>query len=247
MSAAADRSGPRGLFVAGTDTGVGKTFVATRLIHALVAAGFRVAAMKPVAAGATRTPDGWRNDDALALAAAANVAADYATVNPYCLAAAVSPHIAAAEAGVHIETGPIVAGLRTLSVQADFVVVEGAGGWLAPISERQSMADVAQALRLPVLLVVGLKLGCLSHAALTAAAIRAGGGRLAGWVGNAIDPHFERVTENLASLERLLAMPPAAVMPYADRAERVAAISPAAARSLAQSALAGTAVEVLSV
>ena len=223
---------PRGLFIAGTDTEVGKTVVAELLIRALVAAGFRVAAMKPVAAGATPTPQGLRNEDALTLAAAANVAADYATLNPYCLAAAVSPHIAARESGVRIELGPILEGFGRLATRADLVVVEGAGGWLAPISERESMADVARALCLPVLLVVGLKLGCLSHAALTAQAIRAGGGELAGWVANAIDPRFERVAENLATLEQLLGMGPTAVLARAEPQLRAAALTSAAARTL---------------
>jgi dethiobiotin synthetase len=214
-----------GFFIAGTDTGVGKTLVATALIRALVAHGRKVGAMKPVAAGAEyssagqRTsagsaPAALRNDDALALAAAANVSAPYDTVNPYCFAPAVSPHIAAHEAGIAIDPELIRRRFETLAAAADCVIVEGAGGWLAPISERHTMADVAAALGLPVVMIVGLRLGCLNHALLTARAIEADGLRLAGWVGNCIDPALERRDENLAALGTLLGQPPLAVVPY---------------------------------
>jgi len=224
----------RGIFITGTDTGVGKTFVGVLLARALVAAGVRVAAMKPVAAGATRTAEGLRNDDALALAAAANVTADYASLNPYCLEAGVSPHIAAREAGVRIDTGCIAAAFDRLAAQADFVIVEGAGGWLAPISENESMAQVAQVLRLPVLLVVGVRLGCLSHAALTALAVHTDGARLAGWVANCIDPDLQRAEANLATLERRLGMPAAAVVPWTREMSLEAALPGAAARAFAE-------------
>ncbi len=204
----------RGLFIAGTDTEVGKTLAAVSVTRALVHAGLRVAAMKPVAAGAVATAKGLRNGDAASLAAAANVAADYELVNPYCLAAPVSPHIAAAEAGITIELGRIVERFEELARRADCVVVEGAGGWLAPIGERQTMADVAGALKLPVILVVGLRLGCLNHALLSARAIEASGLRLAGWIANHIEPRLERARENVATLERLLGGPPLAALPY---------------------------------
>lgn len=204
----------RGVFVAGTDTEVGKTHTTVRLVRALGRCGLRVAAMKPVAAGADRTDRGLRNADAIALAAAANVSADYANINPYCLPLPVSPHIAARDAGIRIETSVIAARFRELAAVSDCVVVEGAGGWLAPISDRESMADVALALGLPVLLVVGLKLGCLNHARLTAAAIEASGLDLAGWVANHIDPHYERLAENLETLERLLGRAPLAYVAH---------------------------------
>jgi dethiobiotin synthetase len=206
-------SRPAGLFVAGTDTGVGKTHVSAAIVRALVRSGLEVAVMKPVAAGAIATPDGLRNEDALALIAAANVSADYALVNPYCLSAPISPHLAAAEEGVAIEIAPLAEAFDALARGADCVVVEGAGGWLAPIGERQSMADLARALDLPVVLVVGLRLGCLSHAQLTARAIEADGLRLGGWIANHLDPSFERMGQNLSTLERLLG-PPLAFMAH---------------------------------
>lgn len=201
-----------GFFITGTDTGVGKTHVALALIRALVRDGRRVAAMKPVAAGATHEPEGLRNDDALQLAAAANVIAPYEAVNPYCLVSPVSPHIGAEEEGIVIDPARIRAEFEKLAAQADCVVVEGAGGWLAPISATQTMEAVAKALDLPVVLVVGLRLGCLSHALLTAQAVRASGLELAAWVANSIEPQFERAAENVARLSAALG-PPLAVMP----------------------------------
>jgi dethiobiotin synthetase len=207
-------SGAPGLFVAGTDTGVGKTRTAVAMVHALVRKGLEVAVMKPVAAGALAAADGLRNEDALALIAAANVRADYALVNPYCLRAPISPHLAAAEDGVSIDIARIVQTFGALAGRARCVVVEGAGGWLAPIGDRQTMADVARGLDLAVVLVVGLKLGCLSHAQLTARAIRADGLRLGGWIANQIDPGYERLAENISSLERLLQQPPLAFIAH---------------------------------
>ena len=216
----------RGLFIAGTDTGVGKTLVAVSLVRALAARGLAVAAMKPVAAGAARTPQGPRNEDALALAAAATVAAPYERVNPYCLRAPVSPHIAAAQEGVSIDVALIVQRFGELAHHADCVIVEGAGGWLTPIDERQTLADVARALSLPVVLVVGLRLGCLNHALLSARAIEADGLRLAGWIGNAIDPELERTAENVATLERRLGCAPLALVSHLNRrAERTSAVA----------------------
>jgi dethiobiotin synthetase len=185
------------LFVAGTDTGVGKTWVATLLLQALAASGLRAAAMKPVAAGAVMTPTGLRNDDALALAAAGNVELPYEALNPYCLQQATSPHIAARNAGISIDLKLIIRQYAFIAAKSDIVVVEGAGGWLAPIGDPvpgatcgPTMADVALALQLPVLLVVGMRLGCISHALLTADAIRALGLQLAGWCANPIAAEF---------------------------------------------------------
>jgi dethiobiotin synthetase len=205
-------SAPKGLFIAGTDTGVGKTHVALALVRGLVRSGKRVAAMKPVAAGATRTPDGLRNDDALQLASVANVSVPYETLNPFCLEPPVSPHIAAEQAGIVIDPEVICRKFRELATGADAVIVEGAGGWLAPISRTRTMEEVAQALRLPILMVVGLRLGCLSHALLTARAVRASGLPLAHWVANEIDPRFEQAAENIALLSAALG-PPLAVVP----------------------------------
>ncbi|MCP5327612.1 MAG: dethiobiotin synthase [Sinobacteraceae bacterium] len=197
----------RGLFIAGTDTGIGKTFVGAGLAAAAVDAGLRVAVMKPVAAGAERTAEGWRNEDALALMAAAGTDAAYADVNPYCLPDPVSPHIAAAAAGVSIDVAALGAAAGRLAANAEWMLVEGAGGWYAPIGPRQTMADVAKTLALPVLLVVGLRLGCLNHAQLTHAAIRADGLRYAGWIGNQVDPAMPHSAENIAWLTAAIGEP----------------------------------------
>ncbi len=206
---------PNGLFVTGTDTGVGKTLVSVSLVKALVRHGLRVSVMKPIASGSEHTPSGLRNTDALALAAASNVTAPYAAINPYCFEPAVSPHIAAEEAKIVVDIGLIKSRFEALAAGADFIVVEGAGGWYAPISRAQSMADLPKSLQLPVLLVVGLRLGCLNHALLTKEAMEARGVEFAGWVANAIDPTLERAAENLSSLERMLGREPLAVFPFA--------------------------------
>jgi dethiobiotin synthetase len=203
-----------GLFVTGTDTEVGKTFVATALVRSLVAAGHRVGVMKPIAAGADATPAGPRNSDAVALMAASNVASPYEIVNPYCLDLPASPHIAAEKAGISIETSAIVSAFGKLASLSDAVVVEGAGGWYAPISATETMADVAAALGLPVILVVGLRLGCLNHALLTAQAIQSRGLRLAGWIGNHLQPQFGHAAENIAMLEAKLRAPPLDIVPF---------------------------------
>ncbi len=204
----------RGVFITGTDTEVGKTVVATALIRALVQAGHRIAAMKPIAAGADPGPTGPQNADAVALKAAANVPATYEIVNPYCLKLPASPHIAAAKEGISIKLAPIVQAFGQLTRNSDLVVVEGAGGWLAPINETETMADIAATLDLPVVLVVGLRLGCLNHALLTAQAIEARGLTCAGWIGNHLQPRFEHAAENLATLEARLAAPLLDVVPF---------------------------------
>ncbi len=205
---------PRGVFVTGTDTGVGKTLVATAIVRALVASGLRVAGMKPVASGAERGPDGLRNADALALSGAANVAAPYETLNPYCFEPPIAPHIAAREAGIAIDIPLVRARFHQLAREADFVVAEGAGGWLVPISATQTLADLALALEIPVILVVGLRLGALNHALLSAQSIAAHGARLTGWVASHLDSAFERSAENLATLETRLRTAPLASVPF---------------------------------
>ena len=202
----------RSVFVAGTDTGVGKTHVAVRLIRTFAKEGLRVAGMKPVAAGAEQRPEGLRNDDAVALIGASNVDAPYSLVNPVCLPLATSPHIAARAAGVTIDVGVLVERYRELAQRADVVVVEGAGGWLAPIGETRggvgpSMQDVAVALALPVLLVVGVRLGCINHALLTQEAILRAGLEIEGWVANPVEPGFDDSGEYVAALEERLEPP----------------------------------------
>jgi len=195
------------LFITGTDTGVGKTRIATALCLAFAAAGKRVAAMKPVASGCTRTPDGLRNDDAMALLEAMNVRARYAEVNPYAFEPAIAPHIAAAEAGCSIEFEVLDRCYERLSLQSDVIIVEGAGGWLAPLDARRTFADLAARWQLDVILVVGLRLGCLNHALLTAESIERRGLRLCGWVGNSADAEFTRREENISALEARIAAP----------------------------------------
>jgi dethiobiotin synthetase len=219
----------RGIFVTGTDTGVGKTVVAAALVRALIQRGLGVAVMKPVASGSQPTPAGPRNADALELMAAASVAAPYDTVNPYCFLPPISPHIAAAEAGVAIELAPIRERFASLAARADCVVVEGAGGWLAPLGRALAMADLAAALELPVVMVVGLRLGCLNHAQLTRASIAARGACFAGWVANAVDPALERTEENVATLAERLGAPPLGRIPFLAEPAAAADLAPAAA------------------
>lgn len=222
----------RGVFVTGTDTGVGKTVVAAALMRALARLGLRVAGMKPIASGSELTACGLRNADALALMQAANVTAPYATVNPYCFAPPIAPHIAAHEARCVIDTAVLRARFAALTSIADCVVVEGAGGWLTPIGAAGTMADVAAALSLPVVLVVALKLGCLNHALLTARAIAGHSAGLAGWIGNSIAPEFDRKADNIAELEKLLQEPAALIVSYASQAPEALELPPAAARHL---------------
>lgn len=194
-------------FVTGTDTGVGKTLVSTALLHALARHHPRVVGMKPVAAGTGWTNGLEANDDVLALRAASSCCVPPELDNPVLLPDPVSPHIAATRAGVRIAIAPIVACHRQLLQLADVVVVEGAGGFMVPLSDTETGADLAQALGLPVVLVVGLRLGCLNHALLTATAIRARGLTLAGWVANHIDPSMLAQGDNIAFLQQQLAAP----------------------------------------
>ena len=197
----------RGLFVAGTDTGVGKTLVACALLHGFAALGLRVAAMKPVAAGAVLRRGVWHHDDVAQLRAAANVDAPPMVVNPYCFAPPIAPHIAAQQAGVTIRMAVIEKNYARLGRNADLVVVEGAGGLLVPLGRRLSAADIPARLGLPVVLVVGLRLGCLNHALLTVEALQARGLYLAGWIANRIDPAMARATENLQTLRTRIKAP----------------------------------------
>lgn len=191
-------------FIAGTDTEIGKTHAACALIAALVASGRRVAAMKPIAAGVD--VDG-RNDDVERLRAVANVDLPRELMTPYLFAPPIAPHLAAAEAGQRLEIPPIVAAFRQIAALADDVVVEGVGGFRVPLNDAEDTADLALALGLPVILVIGLRLGCLSHALLTAEAIAARGLTLAGWIGNHIDPAMERQQGNVAALNARLPAP----------------------------------------
>lgn len=203
-----------GCFVTGTDTGVGKTLVSAGLLHALARHHRRVVGMKPVAAGAVPWGGDWASEDAIALRAASTVAVPAVLDNPVLLPDPLSPHIAAARAGVQIDIAAIVRSYQALAAEADAVVVEGAGGFHVPLSDTTTGADLAQALALPVVLVVGLRLGCLNHALLTAEAVRARGLTLAGWVANRVDPAMGAVDENLAYLCARLAAPLLAEVPH---------------------------------
>lgn len=221
-----------GFFVAGTDTAIGKTHVAVALTRAWVARGLRVAVMKPVAAGAIDTPDGPRNDDALELRAASNVDAPYEDVNPWLLATPASPHLAARHAGISIRHEPILAAQQRLAARADLLVVEGAGGWLAPISAMETMADVAQRIGLPVILVVGLRLGCLNHALLTREAIRSQGLPFAGWIANKLRSEMPLADANIDSLASRFRMAPLGIVPPGEPGPRT--VPPAWASAVAE-------------
>ena len=220
----------QGLFIAGTDTGAGKTRVTCGLLGALAASGRRAIGMKPVATGAQGQESDLLSEDAAMIAASSRLAAPMSDINPYCFHLPISPDIAAALAGVEIRPERIAAACRRLAARADIVLVEGTGGWLAPIGPAQTMADIATALDFPVLLVVGLKLGCINHALLTAAAIRARGCQLTAWVGNRIDPDYLLPEANLATLERFLGMPPLAVLAHAPLAAPATELAAAAGR-----------------
>ena len=225
----------RSFFVTGTDTEVGKTVIACALVRAFVARGERVAVMKPIASGAERTPEGLRNPDALSLLQAANVPLTYRQVNPFCFEPAISPHIAAEDAMIMVDIPTIVSQFAAMHRISDRVVVEGAGGWLAPINRGQSMSDLARALGIPVLLVVGLRLGCLNHAQLTRCAIESAGVPFAGWIANCAQPAMAREAENLATLEERLGERPLAIVPFTPQDARSLELESAAARLAAGS------------
>ncbi len=197
----------RDFFVTGTDTGIGKTLAAVAMLRAWRDRGLSVAGMKPVASGAVRTPDGLRNDDALALAAGSSRQWPYEVVNPFTFEPPIAPHLAALEAGIEIGLPPISAALSRLQKASDVVVVEGAGGFLVPLAPGRSFADLPAALGLEVILVVGLRLGCLNHAFLTAEAVAARRLRLAGWIGNQVDAGYDRLADNLQCLRQALPAP----------------------------------------
>lgn len=198
---------PSSLFITGTDTGVGKTMAACALLRNCVAEGHLAVGMKPVAAGAVRTPEGWLNDDVARLRAASNVAAGLQEINPYCFEPPIAPHIAARQAGVVIDLEVIAVAYRNLAARSDAVIVEGVGGFRVPLGEHHDSAALATVLALPVVLVVGIRLGCLNHALLTAEAIRARGLVLCGWIANRIDPSMQCADENVAALAQRLDAP----------------------------------------
>ena len=204
----------KGIFITGTDTDVGKTLVSVGLMQALQDAGHFVMAMKPVASGCEKTAQGLRNDDACMLLEQSSRKPPYPQLNPYAFEPAIAPHIAAEKRGVMIELDVIKEHYRALSIQADYVVVEGAGGWMVPLGEDIYIADLVKALELPVILVVAIKLGCINHALLTIESIKNSGANLSGWVANIIDEEVECIDENIASLKARIAAPILGVIPF---------------------------------
>lgn len=204
----------RAFFVTGTDTEIGKTFSTCALLHAARSHGLTAVGMKPVAAGAQLVGGRWINEDADRLRAASSFEPPPASLNPYCLKTPVAPHIAAAEEGVELTPEPILAALAALRDAADVVFVEGVGGFRVPFGPRYDSADLARELSLPVILVVGLRLGCINHALLTAEAVRARGLPLAGWIANQVDPAMLRFSENVDALTSRLPAPLLGVLPH---------------------------------
>lgn len=210
-------------FVIGTDTNVGKTYVASALLRHFAAKGVKAVGMKPIASGCEPGTHGiWQgqfmNDDVLALHEAGNVPAPLDLINPYRFAPAIAPHIAADKIGVKIDLEVIARAYQSLAAMADMVIVEGAGGFFVPLNDQQMLADLAVKLNLPIILVVGMRLGCINHALLTVEAIKARGLQLAGWVANRIDPDMSMFEENLASLRQRIDAPCLGVVGWQDKA-----------------------------
>ncbi|GGE48457.1 ATP-dependent dethiobiotin synthetase BioD [Halopseudomonas oceani] len=207
-------------FVTGTDTEIGKTTVAAGLLCAARQRGLTTAGVKPVAAGCERTADGLRNEDALALQAQCNPPLAYELINPVTLEAAIAPHIAAQEEQVALSAQGLAGACETVFARsADLTLVEGAGGWCVPLNATELLSDVAVAQKLPVVLVVGMRLGCINHALLSCRAIVADGLELAGWVANQVDPEMSRPEENLATLKQLINAPCLGVVPWLEAAD----------------------------
>jgi len=197
--------------ITGTDTGVGKTLVSCALLHAFAAKGVQVVGFKPVAAGCD---DNDRNDDAERLRAASNVLATYGQINPYCFVRPIAPHIAARNSGVRIDLSRILTSFHELTSQAEEVIVEGAGGFLVPLNEKQDSSDLAREMALPVILVVGMRLGCINHALLTMRAIADCGLKCAGWVANVLDAEMPALKENIEALQQRIEAPLLGIVPF---------------------------------
>jgi len=201
-------------FITGTDTGVGKTLASCTLLHGFAAQGKSVVGMKPVAAGCA---DDSQHEDVRQLRAASNVLASGGQINPYCFVQAVAPHLAARFVGIRINFARIVESFSELNAQADVVIVEGVGGFRVPLNDEQDSADLAVQLGLPVILVVGMRLGCLNHALLTAEAIAARGLTLAGWVANVPEAGMAMLNENIAALQQRIHAPLLGIVPHLEQ------------------------------
>lgn len=204
----------RGIFITGTDTGIGKTVASCLLMDALIKQGNNVIGMKPIASGAEKVNGALKNDDAIKLIEHANVDLPYQWVNPYCFEPPVAPHIAARQSNQQIDLTVIEQAYDNLAKQADWVIVEGVGGWSVPVNEKETVADIPSRLNLPVILVVGIKLGCINHALLTAEAIRMSNNNLIGWIANQIDIEMRAYNENLITLNERLGCPLMACVPH---------------------------------
>ncbi|MDA3915309.1 dethiobiotin synthase [Oleiagrimonas sp.] len=221
-----------GVFIAGTDTEIGKTHASVALVHALRAAGQRVCGMKPVASGCESTPEGLRNGDAIALQAASHPRPAYERVNPCAMRAAVSPHLAAREDGVTVALDPIREAYAAMAAECDCLVVEGIGGWMVPLGDDLLASAIPAALDLPVILVVGLRLGCLNHALLSARAIQSDACRLLGWIGNRVDPEMAMAQENIETLRQRMPAPCLGVLDHGPSPEHAAGRLDAAVAAL---------------
>jgi dethiobiotin synthetase len=202
----------RAMFVTGTDTDAGKTYISAALLRHFAAQSLRVVGMKPVASGAKELDGVLHNSDVTQLRQASNVQADVRWINPYCFTPAIAPHIAAQQAGVAIDLQQIKQAYEQLCGMADVVVVEGAGGWLVPLNGQQTIADLAQLLDIPIVLVVRIRLGCINHALLSVADIQRRGLTLLGWVANCMEDEMPVMQENIATLQQLIAAPCLAVV-----------------------------------
>jgi len=203
-----------GYFITGTDTECGKTAMTLGLMQKLQSTGYSVLGMKPVASGAVPTADGLRNDDARRILRQASIPLQYDLVNPFAFEPPIAPHVAAEQAGMDIRFDRILESLRELSNRADLVVVEGVGGWRVPLGNDGAVSDLARAMNLPVVLVVGMKLGCINHALLTAESILSGGFKMTGWVANVVHPEMLEQEANIATLKREITAPCLGVVPY---------------------------------
>jgi len=219
----------KGFFITGTDTNIGKTFTSCALLHLLSQQGFKVAGMKPIASGSTVVQEGTRhsvtlnghrlqNADALALMRHSNLPLHYAQVNPYCFEPAIAPHLAAAQADVEIDINTIQQAYDEISKQADWVIVEGVGGWRVPINSKQTVADMALQLKLPVILVVGMRLGCINHALLSMESLKSTGVEIKGWIANKMDD-MDFYQETLKTLQNKMKMTYLGSMPYFENAQ----------------------------
>lgn len=222
----------RRFFITGTDTGIGKTVVSTGLLRALGRMGLAVAGMKPVASGAIDTPDGWRNDDAVSLREASTVESSYADVNPYVFPRPIAPHFAARLAGQGIALSPIGEAITHLTEGVDVLIVEGIGGWKVPLGESLALADLVRANDLEVILVVGLRLGCINHALLSAEAIVRDGVPLAGWIANQVDDRYKESAVTIEDLRRRISAPWLGTIPHLADSSAARASFGAIARAL---------------